>query len=139
MRKQRGVLDRRVLLASLGAAAFGLTGCPLTIPDVTSLSSSTPEGDEQGSASSVPDVETLLARISTTLEIERDTRGLSTMVNGAWQIFHGILAFGETFEIDTADGRVRAIEYFANGGTCAGFRPRPGDEFPREKPNRPTD
>ncbi|MEL6107256.1 MAG: hypothetical protein AAFU85_14545 [Planctomycetota bacterium] len=105
-----------------------LTGCPLSIPEVL------PHADHGKTGGGSPDdgapddgsVASLVAR---TLDHERRTRGLSTMVNGAWQIFHGILAYGREFEIDTPSGRVPAVDYFASGGSCSGFRPQPGDTF----------
>ncbi|MEO1527742.1 MAG: hypothetical protein AAFX06_20120 [Planctomycetota bacterium] len=111
-------VHRRAALSTMATAAL-LTGCPLSVPETLPSLEAETSNDE-------PSVRTLVAE---TLEYERRTRGLSTMVNGAWQIFHGILAYGNEFEIDTPDGRVAAVEYFASGGTCDGFRPQPGNRF----------
>ncbi|QDV81570.1 hypothetical protein [Planctomycetes bacterium TBK1r] len=110
-------INRRAALSTLAASALITTGCPLSIPE------SLPEAVPTAEASSLP-VETLVAE---TLRQEKQRRGLSTMVNGAWQIFHGILAYGDDFEIDTPSGRQRALTYFRKGGTCDGFRPMIGD------------
>ena len=105
-------------MTSAMASAVLLTGCPLSVPEML------PESDP------MPDEELSIDRlVAQTLDHERRTRGLSTMTNGAWQIFHGILAYGRDFEIDTPEGRVSAVDYFAAGGTCDGFRPRIGDRF----------
>ncbi|WP_182867981.1 hypothetical protein [Stieleria mannarensis] len=112
-------LNRRAALSALAASALVTTGCPLSIPE------SLPDGEPAADASSLP-VADLVAQ---TLEAEKRRRGLSTMVNGAWQIFHGILAYGNEFQIDTPRGRQSALEYFRTGGTCDGFRPMIGDAF----------
>jgi hypothetical protein len=85
------------------------------------------DSDGRDANASPPSMEQIVERVRQTLDRERATRGLSVMVNGAWQIFHGILAYGGDFEVDTPNGRVRALEYFADGGTCDGFDPQPGD------------
>ena len=86
-----------------------------------------------GTDDSPPPTPSLLSRIDTVLENELRSRGLSVMVHGAWQIFHGILAFGKRFEIDTPNGRRPALEYFADGGTCDGFLPTIGDRLSGEE------
>lgn len=96
-------------------------GCPMSMPE-------TLPGQNSG-ADGVPDDSSILDLVATTLAYEKQSRGLSTMVNGAWQIFHGILAFGSEFKIDTPDGLRGAIDYFAAGGVCEGFRPRLGNRF----------
>ncbi|MEM6470100.1 MAG: ADP-ribosylation factor-directed GTPase activating protein isoform b [Planctomycetota bacterium] len=50
-------------------------------------------------------------------------------MHGAWQIFHGILAFGRDFAVDTLSQTESALEYFGAGGICAGFQPILGDVF----------
>ena len=86
-------------------------------------------GGSKGGTGEASGIERLRKRIDATLEFEKRSRGLSTDVNGAWQIFHGILAYGHEFEIDTPEGRVAAIEYFSSGGSCDGFQPRIGSPF----------
>ncbi|QDV44115.1 hypothetical protein Enr13x_39770 [Stieleria neptunia] len=115
-------LNRRAALSTLAASALVTTGCPLSIPQ------SLPDAALTSDASSVP-IADLVAR---TLAAEKRHRGLSTMVNGAWQIFHGILAYGNDFEIDTPRGRRSALDYFRAGGTCDGFRPMIGDPLGEE-------
>lgn len=85
------------------------------------------EAVESASRDAASGGDALLNRVGETLAVEKDRRGLSTMVNGAWQIFHGILAYGEHFEVDTPAGRRSALRYFKGGGTCDGFQPTIGD------------
>lgn len=115
-------INRRAVLSSCAASALAITGCPLSIPE--SLPS--PGADSGDAAKSIE------ALVAETLAIEKQTRGLSTMVNGAWQIFHGILAYGAEFEIDTPSGRQPALDYFRGGGTCNGFTPRIGNQLGEE-------
>lgn len=121
----KSTANRRAALAAIASATL-LTGCPLSIPESLPDAGET-TGDEAVDSGSVADV------VARTLDHERRTRGLSTMVNGAWQIFHGILAYGRDFEIDTPSGRIAAVDYFAAGGSCNGFRPQPGDSFENQR------
>ncbi|WP_143544077.1 hypothetical protein [Rhodopirellula sp. MGV] len=118
-------ISRRHLLRAIGAGAILTTGCPMSMPE-------TLPGQQDASTatdSDSPSVEQVIERVEKTLVREKQSRGLSTMVNGAWQIFHGILAFANEFTIDTPEGRQNAVEYFAAGGVCDGFRPRIGNRF----------
>jgi hypothetical protein len=115
--------NRRVALSTLAACGLTTSGCPLSIP--ASLPEAPPSDDESSKA--------IAALVAETLQFEKQSRGLSTMVNGAWQIFHGVLAYGNEFEIDTPVGREPALSYFTSGGTCAGFRPSPGNLIGAEK------
>ncbi|MCA9140086.1 MAG: hypothetical protein KDB00_25110 [Planctomycetales bacterium] len=112
-------MNRRAMLSSLAGCSVLMTGCPLAMPE------SLPGDTAQSSITDQP----IGALVAETLQIERQTRGLSTMVNGAWQIFHGILAYGSEFEVDTPTGRQIAIDYFRDGGTCNGFQPSIGDRI----------
>lgn len=121
-RSQTQPISRRVALSTLAGSALLTAGCPLSIPE--SLPDTQPtSSDSTGSITEL---------VAETLRFEKQRRGLSTMVNGAWQIFHGILAYGNEFEIDTPDGRQSALEYFRTGGTCDGFYPTIGDRIGSE-------
>ena len=115
--------NRRLALSTLASSALMTAGCPLSIP------ASLPEDLPTGNQSS----ESVASMVAETLRFEKQSRGLSTMVNGAWQIFHGVLAYGDEFEIDTPAGRQPALYYFNSGGTCAGFRPSAGNLIGDEK------
>jgi hypothetical protein len=54
-------------------------------------------------------------------------RGLNVELNGAWQVLHGVLAYGTECLVQTPAGEQRAVEYLLGGGKLAGFEPLPGD------------
>lgn len=93
------------------------TGCPLS-------------GMPQAPAEP-PDqpAEPLAELVDRTLRENLDHRRLSADVHGGWQVMHGVLAYAEEFEIETADGRRPAVEYLLSGGELEGFLPRPGDRL----------
>lgn len=70
----------------------------------------------------------LCARIDAALAHARDARLLDASVNGAWQVVHGILAFGDGLPLATRDGRVQALPWLLEGGALTGWRLRPGAE-----------
>lgn len=68
----------------------------------------------------------LCKRISHILKQTQDGRELSTELQGAWQIVHGILAFGEQFTVLHESVTVPALDYLLEGGTLQGWKLRPG-------------
>lgn len=102
---------------SLSTLAIVLAGCPLS------------QQVSQPAARSAVETEPLQQRLSETLSENLRTRGLSTELHGSWQILHGILAYGDQFEIDTPTGRQGAIQYLQAGGSILGFDPAPGDRL----------
>lgn len=69
----------------------------------------------------------LCTRIGAVVRHARDARRLDTAVHGAWQVVHGILAFGPEFPIAHEGRTSPALSYLASGGRVAGWRLRPGD------------
>lgn len=69
----------------------------------------------------------LLEQVRRTLLMNKQTRTLTTDVHGAWQVLHGVLAYGQDFEIQTSSGEQRAAEYLLAGGRLDGFAPAVGD------------
>jgi hypothetical protein len=117
-RSNRNV-NRRAALGAVAGGLLSLSGCPLAI---------TPIGPEsQAPQQSAADLTSVKALVDQQLETEYATRGLSTAQNGAWQIFHGILAYGDRFMVDTSSGTLPALEYLRAGGFCNGFDPVLGD------------
>ncbi|MCD0463626.1 hypothetical protein [Roseiconus lacunae] len=119
------LLSRRLMLGSIATSAIGISGCPLSMPQT--LPGDASEDEQTVSVGS--DDRELATLVRDTLDYEKNSRGLSVSINGAWQIFHGILAYGSEFLIDTPSGLQSAVEYFKAGGVCDGFRPRLGDRF----------
>ena len=67
----------------------------------------------------------LCRRIDAVLEHTRDDRLLDASVHGAWQVVHGILAFGREFPL-RHDGTVSpALDYLLAGGPITGWVLRP--------------
>jgi hypothetical protein len=70
---------------------------------------------------------TLGRRIDAVLAHARDDRRLDAAVQGAWQVVHGILAFGREFPL-RHDGRESpALDYLLGGGRLTGWILRPAD------------
>jgi hypothetical protein len=67
----------------------------------------------------------LCRRVDAVLAHTRDSRRLDASVHGAWQVVHGILAFGRDFPL-THDGVVSpALDYLLTGGSITGWTLRP--------------
>jgi hypothetical protein len=78
-----------------------------------------------GSAAGLPQSR-LCGRIDAALAHARTARLLDADVQGAWQVVHGVLAFGKELPL-AHDGRVSpALEYLLGGGRLTGWRLRPG-------------
>ena len=105
------------LLCFLFAASVLLlvSGCPL---------SGTPRAPAETPDSRPP--EPLAELVERTLRENLHHRRLSADLHGAWQVMHGVLAYGPALEIDTADGPRPAVEYLRAGGELSGFQPRAG-------------
>lgn len=111
-------LDRRTALLALAAPL--LSGC-LPIPD---------SGPEPASNADLqrPEIQTdELKLVLYEVLAEGFRRGLNVELNGAWQVLHGVLAYGTECLVQTPAGERRAVEYLLAGGKLAGFDPLPGD------------
>jgi len=83
------------------------------------------------------DPASLCTRIDAVLVHARDGRRLNASVHGAWQVVHGILAFGRDFQIahrDTPSDNTKhaevissALDYLLDGGALNGWALRPGN------------
>ncbi len=94
------------------------------LPEATESRDST--GDLDASEGVPPN---LLNRVQKCLDDNLENRQLSLDTQAAWQIFHGILAYGRDFTIVTPTGRQAAVEFILAGGPVNGFTPRAGDRF----------
>ncbi len=99
-----------------------LVGCPV-------MSTAELAVVQTASPSDTDEVPVLLKRINTVLTDNLKQRRLSTDVHGAWQILHGVLAYGREFNIRTSAGDVGALDYILRGGAVQGFELRSGDRF----------
>ncbi len=90
-------------------------GCPLAQDPV------------QPAAQSIDPADPLDELVARTLDENLRDRKLSTSTHGAWQILHGVLAYGDQFTIETPEGQRSAIEYLLDGNRVNGFEPTSGD------------
>lgn len=83
-------------------------------------------GIDREAAGTLPmDRAAVCRRIDAVLAHARDARRLDAAVHGAWQVVHGILAFGPEFPL-AHDGRVSpALDYLLGGGAITGWTLRP--------------
>ena len=68
----------------------------------------------------------LCRRIDAVLAHARDDRRLDASVHGAWQVVHGILAFGRDFPLRHDGRESAAVEYLLDGGRLTGWLLRAG-------------
>ena len=108
---------------------IGGLAAPVSGRVVDSADRSAENAESAENADDADDLRALLGLVERTLEENRENRQLSIEQNAAWQIMHGVLAYGTEFEIETPEGRVPAIEYILQGGRVPGFEPIPGDMF----------
>ena len=69
----------------------------------------------------------LCTRITKVLKQTQDGRQLTTELQGAWQIVHGILAFGEQFTVRNRTETVSALDYLLQGGPLQGWKLQHGE------------
>ncbi|MFM7291668.1 MAG: ADP-ribosylation factor-directed GTPase activating protein isoform b [Planctomycetia bacterium] len=109
-----------VAVAVVAAALAGLmSGC-----------NQRPESGDTPAASPVAtaavDQGELCRRIEAVLTHARDARRLDAAVHGAWQVVHGILAFGPDFPLRHDGTESSALGYLLDGGRLTGFSLRAG-------------
>jgi hypothetical protein len=105
---------RAVVLALLVATA----GCAGPAPGPATTA---------GDGAAPIDRATLCRRIDAALAHARDARLLDAGVQGAWQVVHGILAFGPDYPLAVKGRTVAALDHLLGGGALTGWKLRPGD------------
>jgi hypothetical protein len=103
---QAAVVPRVILVFAVAAAAAG--------------------GGRAAAVEAPPQRADLCRRIDDALAHARDGRRLDASVQGAWQIVHGILAFGPDFPLDARGTTTPALDYLLGGGRATGWRLRAG-------------
>lgn len=125
-------------IAPLGLLPFlvVMIGCPTSRvddADVTLVAIDSDQavaGTPQPSTGTKPPAnEALHLRVADALKANLQSRRLATDVNGAWQVMHGVLAYGRDFSVATASGPQPAVTYILSGGPLKGFLLRGGDKF----------
>ena len=79
-------------------------------------------------AVSAPDA--LRTRIDAAISYTADQRLMNTRDQAAWQIVHGLEAFGRKLEIESDGEVVGALDYLLKGNPLKGWVLRPGEKFP---------
>ncbi|MFM8327010.1 MAG: hypothetical protein ACKN9U_19285, partial [Pirellulaceae bacterium] len=114
----------------------GLVGCSPTMPDSPSSRSTdasvaaiagSSEGNlpERGENS-----RNLSQRIEKVLAENLKNRSLRSNLNAAWQIFHGVIAYGDNLPLETPEGALPALRFAFEGGQFQGWELAPGDLLP---------
>jgi hypothetical protein len=112
----RGPVRSRWLTAAVCLAAGLIGGCDRARPPGTA--------DDAEAGRSI-DRAALCHRIDTVLAQARDGRLLDASVHGAWQVVHGILAFGPEFPLAHEGRTSPALDYLLGGGAITGWTLRP--------------
>lgn len=119
----RWVKPIRVLAGGIlisGSLAF-TAGCP-------GPSDSSNEGPPAAQSEALSESE-VIAKIDELLDYTYSERIMDVDIPGgpaAWQIMHGVLAFGPTFPIRSEGKVVGTVDYLAHGGTMGGWGLTPG-------------
>jgi hypothetical protein len=95
-----------------------------------SASSGTPSAEPGVSATApkpMPSDDELCQRIDRAVNFGRANRHLDGDQNAAWQVVHGLLAFGKDFEIYRQGKLIPALDYLLDGGELNGWKLRKGD------------
>jgi hypothetical protein len=125
---------RNLILQPIGLLVLLLTGCPVMhepVGPAAAPASDSPSGadSERQGDSTLQSPQSIGELVQATLDRNLRQRQLSVETHGAWQVLHGILAYGEAFDVQTPQGVTPALRYLLSGNRCAGFEPTAGDEL----------
>lgn len=119
--------------ALLRYAAFitcALAAIGLAIGGLVSVGCSSSPGTSGGTGTAeAPSDEELKKLLDQAIDLTYLNRALNTEEQAAWQILHGVLAFGKEFRIQPGKGNPyeRAADYALAGKPINGWKLRPGD------------
>ena len=82
-----------------------------------------------GKFTSSPTIEKLRTRVDLVLASVREQRELNVDVHAAWQVLHGMLAYGRDFPLRVQGNEVSAVDYLLEGGRLNGWQFSPGDRL----------
>lgn len=113
-----------VTLCVLVALSAGLPGCGESAD--TSPLAANPVGNSGSEAKPAVTDEQLLAKLDEVLDFT-EQRYLDTRQHAAWQIVHGIMAFGQRFQVMHDGELVSALDYLLQGNPLTGWTLRPAE------------
>lgn len=112
------LVARVFVVAVMGVLALGLSGCGQTADQ--------PTASVTTANAKLPSDAELQQKLDNVLDFTFQ-RKLDANVNAAWQVVHGIMAFGPAYEV-RVDGQVRpALDWLLKGGTLRGWTMENGD------------
>ena len=72
------------------------------------------------------EVAQLAERVDQILDYTLKRRRLNTDTQAAWQILHGVLAYGKNFPVDHGESTSGVVDFLQRGGNIRGFELQPG-------------
>ncbi len=72
----------------------------------------------------------LPGRIAKVLDDNLSSRLLSAQTNAAWQIMHGVIAYGDRLPLELEGKPKNTLDFLLHGGIVNGWELAPGDELP---------
>jgi hypothetical protein len=106
--------------AIVSSVVFATTGCDESDP----AGHGTPAVSQP--AGTLPDAAALRDMIDEVVDITA-SRNMNSRDHAAWQIVHGILAYGRDLQIEVDGKLVSALDYLLKGGQLKGWVLKPGD------------
>lgn len=83
----------------------------------------------EGTATISPRVTNVADRVDNVISSVLHNRELTAGVHAAWQVVHGVLAYGAQFPLETTNGTESALNYLLQGGELTGWHFAPGDQL----------
>ncbi len=113
------------LLISVCSSGCSPVGSFSAAPNLESIASS--EANIEGSENQR---ESLQKTIANTLQYNLDARLLSAERNAAWQVLHGVIAYGRQLPLEVNGEKSLAVDYLLNGGELRGWYLSNGTSLP---------
>ncbi len=128
---QNGIFGGMLLFASVLGCNSRLAGVSADRLDSAMATSDPNAKDGNQSSKDISLVDSKLqGRLESVLKGNLADRLLSAETNAAWQIMHGVIAYGDALPLDIAGQRRSATDYLLHGGIVQGWELAPGDQLP---------